>query len=133
MEKQFDEDQELGQLKLEAKRVIKRMLKKEAEKNLKIEKQFDEDEKFGELKLEVKRVFKMLEDLEPKTVEEMVTHIRNMAQEGYYLTYEEVDGEPFVYEDEKTERINVLFSDILNLCNMSLLPIVHDNEILQEN
>lgn len=95
--------------------------------------QFDDDNEMNELKKEADELLKILSDLEPKTVEEMVLKIIEMADEGFNLTYEENDGEPFKYNDEKSERINVLFSDILNLCNMSLLPIVHDNEILQEN
>lgn len=66
----------------------------------------------------------ILRELEPKNIEEMCSKIIEMAEEGFNLTYEENEGEPFKYNDEKTERINILFSDILNLCTMSLMPMI---------
>lgn len=45
----------------------------------------------NELKMEVAKLLENLNDLEPKTIEEMVLKIIEMVDEGFKLTYEEND------------------------------------------
>lgn len=61
---------------------------------------------------------------EPKTPLEMVKKIVSLADKGFQLTFNEEENENFNYDDKKIEKINILFSDILNESSMELLPLV---------
>lgn len=47
---------------------------------------------------------------------ELLSKIIECADKGCSLTYRAKDGKPFEYENKKLEHINVLFSEILNIC-----------------
>ena len=52
----------------------------------------------------------------PEIDSELLLKIIECADKGCSLTYREKDGKPFEYENKKLEHINVLFSEILNIC-----------------
>ena len=63
----------------------------------------------------------------------ILDRIIQIADKGFKLTFDEEKNRNFEYEDKKIEELNILFSEILNLSNMELKPMLDDKKLTEQD